>query len=63
MDQVSGINLGNNGIRLAIHDSQDKHVGNLRIGKATVVWMRGKTTEKYGKRIPLEKLLKLMDDM
>lgn len=59
----SAIILGNNGVTLAIADSAGKHQGNLRIGKATVEWRRGKTQAGNGKKIRLEKLLQLLDEL
>lgn len=35
--------LGNNGVLLKIADNDGKHVGNLRIGQATVEWCKGRT--------------------
>jgi len=35
--------LGNKGIELDIYDNAHKHLGDIRIGKATVEWCRGKT--------------------
>lgn len=61
LDDVTST-LGNNGIVINVSDNQG-HVGDLRIGRATVVWMRGKTTEKNGKKIKLENLLKYLDTL
>ncbi len=33
--------LGNNGIELDVYDG-DQHLGDLRIGKATIEWCRGR---------------------
>ena len=61
LDKVT-VQLGSHGIVLKIADSAGKHVGDLRIGKATVVWMRGKTQEAQGNRISMAKFLKMLDE-
>jgi uncharacterized membrane protein YcaP (DUF421 family) len=61
MDDVTII-LGNKGIVLKIYDTDSRHVGNLRVGKATVIWMKGKTQEANGKKIKLEKLIEKLDE-
>ena len=48
--------LGNNGIILHIADNTGKKVGRLRIGRATVEWLPGKTSKKT-RTIPLERLI------
>lgn len=61
LDDVT-IGLGTKGILLKISDTQGKHVGDLRIGKATVEWMAGRTRDGNGKKIPLEKLLRVLEE-
>jgi len=46
--QVS-MSLGNNGIELDVYDTEGKHLGDLHIGKAKLVWCNGKTTKLHGK--------------
>ena len=53
----STITLGNNGVTFVIADNAGKHLGTLRIGKATVEWRPGKTQTGNGKKIRLVKLL------
>ncbi len=57
------ITPGNNGVTRAIADSSGKHKGTLRIVKATVEWRKGKTQAGNGKKIRLEKLMDLLDDL
>ena len=61
MDDVT-ITLGNQGITLAIADNEGKHVGNLRIGQATVEWRRGKVRAGNGKKMQLQELIRLLDE-
>jgi hypothetical protein len=60
LDDVT-ITLGNNGITLKIADNSGAHRGDLRIGQATVEWMKGKTRKGNGIKIPLDKLLDLIE--
>jgi hypothetical protein len=60
LDDVS-IGLGNKGITLKIWDNQGKHVSDLRIGKATVEWMKGRTRDGNGIKIKLEDLIKCIE--
>jgi hypothetical protein len=62
MDSVD-IHLGNKGINLKIADPQGNHLGDLRIGRGHVVWMKGKTTEANGKKLTMKKFLDALDAM
>ena len=42
------MNLGNTGITLDVYDNQDKFLGDLRIGKGTIEWCKGKTQAGNG---------------
>ena len=46
--------LGSKGIVLYIADTSGRHVGKLRVGKATVEWCRGKVPLGRGRTISLE---------
>lgn len=45
--QVS-MDLGNNGIELGVYDNKDVYLGDLRIGKGTIEWCKGKTKKGNG---------------
>jgi hypothetical protein len=60
MDDVT-ITLGNNGTTFTIADNDGKHVGHLRIGQATVEWRKGRTRAGNGKKMPLSKLIELLE--
>jgi hypothetical protein len=51
------ITLGNKGVVLKISDNSGKHVGDLRIGKATVEWMKGRTRDGNGVRVKMSELI------
>ena len=56
------IELGTSGLTLNVSESGGGHRGDLRIGKATVEWMPGKTRTGNGHKIPLSKLLDLIEE-
>lgn len=58
--QVS-MDLGNNGIELDVYDNQGKHLGDLRIGKATIEWCSGKTQTGNGNKIKWAELIRFME--
>jgi hypothetical protein len=60
MDDVT-ITLGNNGVTLTIADNQGNHVGHVRVGQATVEWRQGRTRPGNGTKMPLSKLIELID--
>jgi hypothetical protein len=60
LDDVNA-KLGRNGINLKISNGAG-HVGDLRIGMATVEWMKGRIREGNGIKIPLAKLLELIEE-
>lgn len=62
LDDVT-ITLGNNGITLTIADNEGNHQGHLRIGQATVEWRKGRTRAGNGKKVPLAKLVELLNDL
>ncbi len=39
------------------------HVGDLRVGRATVEWMKGRTREGNGKKIPMSKLVEFLEPL
>ena len=62
LDDVT-ITLGNKGITLNISTNDGKHRGDLRLGQATVEWMKGRTHEGNGIKIPLSKLLDMIETL
>jgi hypothetical protein len=49
--------LGNNGVELDVYDSDGKHLGDLRIGRAKVAWFKGKTQVGNGIKVSWDKLI------
>jgi len=60
MDDVS-ITLGNKGVLLKISDNRGKHVGDLRIGRATVEWMKGRTRDGNGVKVRVSELIEWLE--
>jgi hypothetical protein len=61
MDDVT-ITLGNNGVTLTVADNDGNHVGHIRIGQATVEWRKGRTQPRKGKKLPLSKLIEILEE-
>jgi hypothetical protein len=61
MDDVT-ITLGHNGVTLTVADNGGNHVGHIRVGQATVEWRKGKTQPGKGKKLPLNKLIELLEE-
>lgn len=53
--------IGNNGIELDVYDNQNKHLGDLRIGKATIEWCKGQTQRGNGKKKTWDDLIKFFE--
>lgn len=62
MDEVN-ITLGNKGVSFFVADNNGKHIGTIRVGRATVEWRKGKTRYGNGKQLSLEKLIDLLEDL
>ena len=50
-DLSVSMQLGNNGLELAVYDNGDNHLGDLRIGKATIEWCPGRTRSGNGHKV------------
>jgi hypothetical protein len=47
-DLAVSMELGNNGIELDVYDGGGNHLGDLRIGKGTIEWCKGRTRRGNG---------------
>jgi hypothetical protein len=56
-DLQVAMDLGNNGITLDVYDNQDTHRGDLRIGKATIEWCRGRIRTGNGVKVSWDDLI------
>ena len=53
--------IGNNGIELDVYNSKDEHLGDLRIGKATIEWCKGQTQKGNGIKKHWTKLIEFFE--
>ncbi|HEY9161761.1 MAG TPA: hypothetical protein VIS94_11820 [Desulfomonilia bacterium] len=60
-DLQVNMDLGNNGIELDVYDNNDKHLGDLRIGKATIEWCPGRTHKGNGKQKNWDELIRFFN--
>lgn len=56
-DLSVSMDLGNNGVELDVYDNQDKHLGDLRIGRGTIEWCQGRTRTGNGVRKTWKELI------
>jgi len=50
-DLAVTMELGNNGIELDVYDNDGNHLGDLRIGRATIEWCKGRTRKGNGVQV------------
>jgi hypothetical protein len=55
------MDLGNKGMELDVYDAQNNHLGDLRLGKATIEWCRGRTRTGNGKKKSWEELIAFLE--
>ena len=60
-DLAVNMELGNKGITLDIYDNQGNFLGDLRVGKATIEWCKGKTRSNNGKKVNLEQFIQWIE--
>lgn len=53
--------LGNNGVTFDVYDNANKFMGDLRLGKATVEWCKGKTKAGNGVKVKWNDLLEFFE--
>jgi hypothetical protein len=51
------MDLGNNGVTFDVYDTKDKFLGDLRLGKGTVEWCKGKTVAGNGVKVKWNDLI------
>lgn len=60
-DLSVSMDLGNNGIELDVYDNQGKHLGDLRIGKATIEWCKGRVRKGNGNKTDWNTLIEWLE--
>jgi hypothetical protein len=56
-DLAVTMELGNKGIELDVYDANGTHLGDLRLGRATIEWCRGRTRTGNGIQKSWEELI------
>jgi hypothetical protein len=59
-DLSVNMDLGNNGIELDVYDG-DTHLGDLRIGRGTIEWCKGRTRVGNGTRVNWKQLISWLE--
>ena len=54
--------IGNNGIELDVYNNRGGHLGDLRIGKATIEWCKGQTQKGNGIKKCWEELIRFFEE-
>lgn len=53
--------LKNKGMELGVYDTKGNHLGDLQIGKAKLVWCKGKTTPENGIKVSWKELIEFFE--
>lgn len=56
-DLAVNMELGNRGVEFDVYDAQGTHLGDFRIGRATVEWCKGRTRSGNGIQVSWEQLI------
>lgn len=56
------MDVGTPGIEIAVKDNDGKHQGDFHVTKAGIVWCKGKTLKKSGKKMTWKKIIDMMDE-
>lgn len=50
------------GVEFEVRDNKNKHLGDLVITKANVIWCKGRTPREKGKKVSWEKFIQKMEE-
>lgn len=54
--------LGNSGVEFEVKNNKDEFLGDLRIGKATIEWCKGKTRNGNGVQVSWDNLINFFEN-
>ena len=57
------MDLGNNGITFDIYDNEEKFLGDLRLGKGTIEWCKGKIKAGNGIQVKWPEMLEFFNEI
>jgi hypothetical protein len=60
-DLSINMDLGNNGVTFDVYGNDGKFLGDLRLGKGTVEWCKGKTQAGNGVKVKWNDLIKFFE--
>lgn len=60
-DLAVTMDLGSKGIELYVYDLNGTHLGDLRIGKATIEWCKGRTRSGNGQKVKWPELVEWLE--
>lgn len=61
-DLAVSMELGNNGVTFDVYDNTDSFLGDLRLGRGTVEWCKGKTQAGNGIKVKWTDLIAFFED-
>jgi hypothetical protein len=56
------MDLGNTGVTMDVYDNDDKFLGDLRIGRGTIEWCKGRTRAGNGVKKNWSQLIAFFED-
>lgn len=60
-DLSINMDLGNNGVTFDVYGNDGKFLGDLRLGKGTVEWCKGKTKAGNGVKVKWNEFINLLE--
>ena len=61
-DLSVNMDVGSKGIEFGVKDTAGKHQGDFHVTKGGIVWCKGKTQKKDGKKLTWKKIMDMMDE-
>jgi hypothetical protein len=63
VEAIPQVHVGNKGILIRIRNEENKNLGKLWIGQATVRWAGGGTHEKNAKRLSVKQFVDYLNEL
>lgn len=63
IEDVPNVEVGSKGVLLRIRDNQGANLGKLRIGKATIKWAKGSTSETNAKSLSVAAFVEYLNKL
>lgn len=63
IEEIPKVPVGNTGVLIRIRTEDQKNLGRLWIGQATVRWARGSTREQNAKRLSVEEFVAYLNEL